>query len=491
MLLRHYGKGQAIYCLYTSHRRFVSTALLTCLIGNGACFPRFLAQHIIQDFQSRTRSVPSTAVYVFTVKLAFELFGDHSDFKENDHRLFESLVRTNPVDAEMAIADLRTLISKYHFFPVLEQSHKLVGESLYLLSLLDLGLVTLLRNELGFDLGVWNDSIMDRVFQQPNITSGLVKSYLNIGFVLSDMVLKRAIAQGRPHVLDILDQVRSRQQLERLARDTVYDLFGPYLDRDQSLNILWSGPAVSRIVHFYSIPTETIETALLAHPSECCTFETVHTSFPVTRPYLKTKPYAIWQWVLEEYGPHHRFSIACFDDALSRAVGDEALHQVLDSFLQQGFVLRPRHIKILACRVLHRHMTGNALKVMVHLRKQIQERHRLSCIPDICSDADDVAQVRKDELDAFARALAREVAQNNDWKERSKTIQLGSGHAGGTFRIDRAPPDVVRFTEECTKLLGEIESWSRTKSSLFSIRDSKPKSLVEKSPRTFFKKFKR
>lgn len=167
--------------------------------------------------------------------------------------------------------------------------------------------------------------------------------------------------------------------------------------------------------------------------------------------------------MLDEYGPHHPHTTACFDDALSRAVSDEALHDLLDYFVECGFVMRPRHIKILACRVLHRNMTTNALDVMKLLVLQVRERHRKSLVqqqfPNLQTDI--VSLIEPAELALFKEALNRDMLQNREWKERSRSIQLGSGHSGGTYRIDRAPSDVIRFTEEATKLMGDLIYWEK------------------------------
>lgn len=181
--------------------------------------------------------------------------------------------------------------------------------------------------------------------------------------------------------------------------------------------------------------------------------------------------------VLDNYGPHHRFSIACFDDALSRAVADAPLHELLDAFLDSGAVLRPRHVKVLACRILHRNMTFNALHMMLQMSHQVRDRYRATITqlnqakyPPI----DHISQIGKLELVGFRSALASEIVYNTEWKERSRTIQLGTGHHGETFRIDKAPDDVVRFTNEATKLLHDIDGWIKVLTIKEEEKDSKP-----------------
>jgi hypothetical protein len=392
------------------------------------------------------------------------------------------LVRRNTDEADSAIQELRTLIIDYHFVPVLDLSHKLIGESIYMLSNLDLSLIRDMVVHNGFCLSHWNDTVMERLMATP-VSLHTIQSYVDVGFCLSDVVVKRAIALGKPYSFELLNSLVSQERLQKVAEDTVYELFGPYLDRESSLNVPWNSFAVQRIIQQYRISDQVIERALLECPEETCTFEKVHANFPVTRPYLKSKPYAIWKFILENYGPHHRFTMACFDDAISRAVADQSLHHLIDTFLDSGVVLRPRHVKILACRVLHRNMTANALKLMVHLRKQIVERYRKAI--QLNYPQDHITQIHQEELRAFAAALKVDMLDNQEWKERSRTVQLGGGTSGGAFRIDRAPQDVVRFIEEGT-LLAQFIAHSDYKKT--DTKERKPKSSVGNL--TFFRRIK-
>lgn len=198
----------------------------------------------------------------------------------------------------MAILGLNQLISKYHYFPVQELNFLLLGDLIHRLVELDISLVALLCKTTGFVMiPAVNDKTMDLSFQQISTSTSKITNLVNVGFTLSDIVVKRAIALGKPHVFDILhDLVPDEDKLNKLARDTMYEMFGPYLDRESSLNVPWSNNASTRIVGHFKIPIDTIESALLTHPGEKSTFEAVHASFPVTRPYLKSKPYSIWGW---------------------------------------------------------------------------------------------------------------------------------------------------------------------------------------------------
>jgi hypothetical protein len=58
-------------------------------------------------------------------------------------------------------------------------------------------------------------------------------------------------------------------------------------------------------------------------------------------------------------------------DALSRAAAERELHALHDVYIDAGVQFRPRHVKILACRVLHRDMTSNALHLLHVMKSQI------------------------------------------------------------------------------------------------------------------------
>jgi hypothetical protein len=386
---------------------------------------------------------------------------------------------------EQAIPKLRDLILRFHFSPVIELSHKLIGESLFLLAQIDLSIISDMVKHTGFQLSTWNDAVMERLLSQA-VPKTTVKSFLDIGFVLSDTVIKRTIAYGKPFAFELLMEFVEKDDLIAFAENTVYDLFGPYLNRDVSLNVAWNSNALQRIVRAFQLSDKVIEKALLNNPLEKCTFENVHTNFPVTRPYLKSRPYAIWRWILDNYGPHHRFSIACFDDAISRAVADESLHSLIDVYLEQGMILRPRHVKIIACRVLHRNMTSNGLLLMTHLRYQVIERYRKAMQFQHMNDF--ITQIQETEIRGFQKALCVDILENEDWKQKSRTMQLAGGAVGGTFRIERTPSDVVQFTEQAIQLQKFLNSCDFSQSELDLKRERKPKSSL--SDMSIFKKIK-
>ncbi|KAL2918253.1 hypothetical protein HK105_202180 [Polyrhizophydium stewartii] len=458
--LTQYGRGLAFYSAYHKHRRALDPLVARVMLQNGALLPRFVAQKVIADYHMQVQAGISTAMFVFFVNHAFVLYGDHALFKDNDHALFERLVRAPLSEAVQSKDAVRTLINDFRFTPVADLCVKPLAESIYFLARLDLGLVADLARH-GFDLRAVSDNVMERVMLHPYLNTRYLKKYLEAGFVLSDLCVKRALASGRAHTISVLHTLVDESRLRNLAFETIEDLFGPYLDRNTSLNVAWSSDTVQRLIHTFSVPDAVIARALLTNPESTCTFDRVHPEFPVTRSYLKSRPYPIWQWILTTYGPHHPFSVACMDDALSRAVADQELHELHDMFLDAGFVLRPRHIKILACRVLHRNMTANALHLFRHLRDQVLERQLKTSLEEIQgihnhAGTDDITCISEKEVLAFRKALSEEVVDNQEWATRMRTIQLEGGPRGGAIRIERPPEEGLRFLEDARKLIGDL-----------------------------------
>ncbi|KAI8896607.1 hypothetical protein BC833DRAFT_596894 [Globomyces pollinis-pini] len=476
LLCNHYGKGQVLYAVYANHRKLLTEKFGTILLHKkDVAIPRFVAQLMVRDYHTKAPNPPPLTFYVAIINATFAKYEDLSLFKESDHRKFETLVRSTPTDPTI-IPKLRDLIINYKFFPTRAESHKLVCESIYLLGRLDLTLITDLQRYTGFQLEHINNAVLENVFEN-TISISLLKSFLKVGFQLTDLSVKRAIATARPIVLDILIEMIDPTRLKLLVHQTIHELFGPYLDKDLSLNVPWDSKSVQRIIRKFGISDDVIAEALLSDKSSVCTMDQMFPNFPVTRVYLKTRPYEIWQYVIDNYGPEHPFSIACFDDALSRAVADDYLHELIHYYLDQGIVLRPRHIKILACRVLHRNMTSSALDVLIHLKSQVLERHRISFGP-FQNDKDHTTQIQADELTAFHLALHKDFLNNADWKQRSSTMQIQGGLMVGAFRIDRTPRDVTEFIRIGRELSSSIEKWGCASDEVL-VRDRQPQSMPE------------
>lgn len=70
--------------------------------------------------------------------------------------MFESLVRSSDLDQDVPI--LKELMCRFKFFPVIDHSRQLIGESLFIMATIDLDLIKDLVINTGFDLNVYNDA---------------------------------------------------------------------------------------------------------------------------------------------------------------------------------------------------------------------------------------------------------------------------------------------------------------------------------------------
>ncbi len=361
-------------------------------------------------------------------------------------------------DLEERATALEELIRKYKFIPLSELASRPLHESIFNLCKMNLSLIHDLKAN-GFSLEKVNDNVMERLMNHPYFNLRYLNSFLDVGFSLNDLVVKRAIAASRKKVLNVLQSVITPEKLQVYVEETIYQLFGPNLSYKTSLNTTWSSDKIEYLMDTFKISEEFLVKCILTHPESDYSLEMPRPEFPSTRPYLKTSPYMVWQWILDRFGPHHEFSIAVMDDALSRAVSEEELHRLHDSFIEAGFILRPRHIKILACRVLHRNMTQNALHLMRHMRQQVVDRQLQTIVASSSVTPSETAPtISLAESIAFRIALNREVLQNEEWRHRLATIQLEGGVRGGAHMLFGAPEDGLKFFDEAQKFDSELQA---------------------------------
>ena len=368
LLLNRYGKALVLFSTYFYHPSLLTVKMAEILVRQGAIVNRFLVQRMVTDFYSRDLN---PELYIFFIRRSFDCYHDQADFKGNDIKQFELLIRQSSFQGQSSIERLQALITEYNFIPVpgLIKSYL---ESMYTLSKVDLGLIQLLMRR-GLDLESINDYIVDKVLSHPYLTLALLNRYLDTGFILSRVSIKRALALGRLNVMSLLEQVVPHAELVDLAHETLSEMCGPFTS-NHSLNVPWSSVVANRLIKTFQISQDHIMKCILTKPQEACTFTENFKHFPVTRPYLKSRPYPVWRWVLDTFGPHHELAVACMDDALSRAVADPELNDVHFLYLEAGFIFRPRHIKILACRVLHPTMSKNAFDLLKCLGQQVFSR---------------------------------------------------------------------------------------------------------------------
>ena len=213
---------------------------------------------------------------------------------------------------------------------------------------------------------------------------------------------------------------------------SLYEILGPYT-ANHSLNVPWNSQAANRLIKYFKIDHEHVKKCILTHPGESFTWNANPNYFPSTRPYLKSRPCGVWKWVVETFGPHHVLSVACMDDALSRAVSDPELHAIHHHFLDAGFIFRPRHVRIVACRALHASMSRNAIDLIKRMSKQIQDRK--ASRHDVGKVFPIQHQLSFEEESAFKQAFSDHVFHSS-WMERLQ----GSGHRA------------QKFLDECVKI---------------------------------------
>ncbi|KNC97807.1 uncharacterized protein SPPG_06802 [Spizellomyces punctatus DAOM BR117] len=444
-LLNRYGKQLALYSAFKWNRRVLSPNVGRLMRKRGAGLPRFLVQWVDKEYHKadRGKRAVSIPLYVFFIQEGFEIYGSEADFKDDDVAKFERLLYSSTTTSSTvtatddAIASIRTLLDAYAFCPVKGLGSP-VDETVFLLSKLDVTLIPkLIAN--GLDLMSVNDAVLERVLWRQDLTDVFLQKYLDNGFALTPMCIKKGLQTSRPSTLAVLQSRVSTALLTECAKEALVDMLGPSSGRAWN----WVPESAEFLISTFNISTDVIAQALYTHPDAPRLPNGGCPEFPATRSYMKSNPCPVWRWILKSYGPHHPFTKACFDDALSRAAADRDLHALHDEFLQSGVRFYPRHVKILACRLLHRDMTANALHLLQVLREQITDDRDAGILTDA-------------ERSEWLHTLRDEVVENDEWAHRMRTTQLEGGARGGAYRISRPPEDALRFLDEAREMVLDL-----------------------------------
>ncbi|KAJ3417100.1 hypothetical protein HDV05_006959 [Chytridiales sp. JEL 0842] len=475
-LMEMYGRSLTLLYGVKSHRGVFTPEVARLSIAYGCTLPRFVIQLVDKEYHKsdRVRRPVSTSLFYFFVTAGFKLYGENADFKEDDVTRFERILYAAGNTQRETLEALTTLIETFKFVPIRGMGSPL-EETVYLVSKVSLPLIRSLISN-GLDLLPLNDPIMERVLWRADISDSLLKSYLSVGFQLSPGSIKRGLQMARPSTLDVLRNRVPPRELQKLAEEAVFDMMGPTIRgwnfTPESLDYLLSN---------FEVNEDVMEIALFRIPGAPTDSPD---SFPATRCYMKANPCPVWKWVLRTYGPDHRFTMACFDDALSRAAAERELHALHDHYLEAGVQFRPRHVKILACRVLHRDMTSNALHLLRVLKTQVLTSAReyakelsnqntlfpaplpsyytsttssTSTLTDVPPTSNASIQAfRSTFKDTWLKALREEITENAEWDHRMRTTQLEGGPRGGAYRISRPPEDALKFLEVGRELVGEL-----------------------------------
>ncbi|KAJ3117924.1 hypothetical protein HDU96_004828 [Phlyctochytrium bullatum] len=503
--LTKYGKPLALLQAFRNHRLVLTPEVGKLMVSAGCGVPRFLIQWVDKEYHrpERSRRSVSAGIFVFFVNAGYLNYGMNADFKEDDIARFERCVYNQNSTATETVETLKTLIDTYKFVPVRGFGSP-IDETVYLVSKIDLRLVRgFIRN--GLDIDSVNDMVMERVLWRPDISNDLIQSYVSVGFSLTPPAIKKGLQMARPSTLDVLRARVPPQQLQKLAEETIYDMFGPSIR-----GWTFTPEALDFLTAAFPIGEDVMERAILRVPSASAD---APDAFPATRCYMKANPCPAWRWILRNFGPTHRFTMASFDDAISRAAADRDLHSLHDVFLEAGVQFRPRHVKILACRVLHRDMTANALHLLQVMRTQVTTNYRdLVRTPPTKTPAPSAAAATATsgtsylatppsspllasaaatlpeptewtrrpsdgsnepeegdlglstatprpthaDLQTWIRHLKDEITENDEWDQRMRTTQLEGGPRGGAYRITRPPEDAVRFLDEAKGFVADL-----------------------------------
>ncbi|KAI8851651.1 hypothetical protein BC829DRAFT_441300 [Chytridium lagenaria] len=346
--INKYGKSLGLLHAFRNQRMVLTPEVGKLMVASGCGVPRFLVQWVDKEYHrpDRTRKSVSAALFVFFVNAGFMHYGANADFKEDDVARFEDACTAR----------------SFKFVPVRGFGSP-IDETVYLVSKIDLKLVLgFIKN--GLDLASVNDMVMERVLWRSDVSDTLVQSYLAVGFQLSAMAIKKGLQMARPSSLEVLRNRVSAPLLQKLAEETVFDMFGPSV---RGWN--FTPEALDFLMAAFPISEEVMEHAIFRLPGAPADLPD---SFPATRCYMKANPCPAWRWILRTYGPSHRFTMACFDVVLLLSV----TYTLSRRHIEAGVQFRPRHVKILACRVLHRDMTANALHLLQVMRIQVTALYR-------------------------------------------------------------------------------------------------------------------
>jgi hypothetical protein len=180
-------------------------------------------------------------------------------------RLYEQLVRTNPDSINDSKIKIKNLIDLYGFIPVNSSQIRMdFYDSIFLFCKHYLELIPNLTI-IGFDLNIINEHIMIRLLNSTYVTWKHLNDFLNVGFKLTDGVVKKSLATGRLNIFTMLNETVQKDRLYKLALETLYDVFGPFTS-NVSLNVKWNSSATDRLINTFQIPELHIRSCILTKP---------------------------------------------------------------------------------------------------------------------------------------------------------------------------------------------------------------------------------
>ncbi|KAI8817920.1 uncharacterized protein EV422DRAFT_198496 [Fimicolochytrium jonesii] len=303
-----YGIRLSLYLSYVRHRRLLDPELVSLLFRGGARIPRFMVQQITNEQQRD--GLPLTAVQQRIMEEAKMYYAHNHDFSaEDDILTFEYL--TN--DLLRNLPAIRDLITRYHFVPL----ESITPTATFRLSQLIQTDITLLDTLIEAN-GLWpsliNDSLIGHLMTSCSAHSSsatepaseksvgsMLEPYLARGFTLtSPVVLSQMRNNPTPQVLSILQRHVSPSVLLGASTQVLADHLGPS-------TTAFSPTVVENIASTSRISDAVLRT-ILFHPTNALPYR--------TRCYEQQYPIPAWKWMVQHFGPSHKFAKAAFDDLI-------------------------------------------------------------------------------------------------------------------------------------------------------------------------------
>ncbi|KAJ3160063.1 hypothetical protein HDU88_008367 [Geranomyces variabilis] len=384
-----HGIPLALYRAITFHRRVLTRDVALNLQRLGAKVPRFLVQQVVKEqaeavLNLRPGLLPlSPGLYAFFIAEGYRLYGEEAELSGDDSSTLASAMFD-----DNSLPQIRRLIMDFDFVPL--RSLILNPEAVvFRLSKTDMKFIDhLLAN--GWVPEEVNEGVMLRVMTSA-VTACMLSEYLDRGFVLTPRAIKAALRKCDEPTLDTL---RSHVPVATL-QEMVHAVFVDNLAPDFNFSIT----LVTFLQHHFEIPEHVVEFALIgqradgptagagfncnvddglliaqwaeapfadlqepssaphhhwqsrSQPPRTSSLHASALALPVsiTRCSKQPKPGVAWRWVLQTYGPHHRFAQWCFDDSLLRMSHiDGGVRPCAYDFLAAGARFRPRHARYLS-----------------------------------------------------------------------------------------------------------------------------------------------
>ncbi|KAI9094403.1 hypothetical protein DFS34DRAFT_248270 [Phlyctochytrium arcticum] len=357
-LIRQYGKRRVLVGGFRNHPGLMRVEVVKALHTAGCHIPRFLVQELVQS-AGRLRAeliVPAfpllkshhttPGLLVYLMNEAYALYGEESAFTDSDI----DWLKANYSKPEKTEA-LCKLFRTYGMIFTSEMiSHPHVPRTLRLLGQIDMSIIKYL---------VHTDSIPvhECYILRAYLCAGdvqLARQFLKLGFPLNERDLDVGLRMCNDEVLDVLRENVPANRLDHAAHKLFTEQMAPAYEFSSNL--------ADFLMRHFEIPESVVECSLLAPLDFQSGPEEVERAAsrnfapkagipilkPLTYPYHQKLAGYAWKWVLQYYGPNHRFTQYCFEDTIMVIGRSTLTRPTVYDFLAAGVEFRPRHVRCLA-----------------------------------------------------------------------------------------------------------------------------------------------